>query len=202
MASARGNIDATSRHLLLFASRWEPAAREARKSPPREVELDPAWPAVLDEVNATIARTRELVRLRDVAGAHAELETIRAALRDIRGRHNSLTFDDYMTDYHEGIERLIGHLAGRNEIRLTAKDFADAEEDLRAAQAAWQLVQRSAGAMASQPGWSVAAREATAGLSEAARAISLRNATAAGKAAEQVKTHYYDLLLAVAKARE
>jgi hypothetical protein len=201
VASARGNIDATSRHLLLFASRWEQAAREARSAPPKAIEQDPAWPAVLDEVNATIARVRDLVRMRDVASAHAELETIRSAFREVRGRHNALTFDDYMTDYHEGIERLLGHVAGRNEIRLTAKDFADADEDLRSAQAAWQLVQRSAGAMAAQPGWVAAANQATASLAEASRAIGTRNATAAARAAEQVKTAYYDLLLAVARAR-
>jgi len=97
------------------------------------------------------------VRLRDVASAHAELETIRSSFRELRGRHNALTFDDHMTDYHEAIERMLGHVAGRNEIRLTDKDYADAEEDLRSAQAAWQIVQRSAGPMAGQPAWSAAA---------------------------------------------
>jgi len=201
VASARGNTDATSRHLLLFASRWETAVREARSAPPRAIQQDPAWPAVLDEVTATIARVRELVRVRDVASAHAELETIRSAFRDVRGRHNALTFDDYMTDYHEGIERLLGHVAGRNEIRLTAKDFADADEDLKAAQAAWQLVQKSGSSIANQPGWALAAREAATRLSESDRAITVRNATALGRAVEQLKTNYYDLLLAVAKAR-
>jgi hypothetical protein len=201
VASARGNIDATSRNLLLFASRWEQAAREARTAPPASVGQDSAWPAVLDEVTAAIGRARDLVRLRDVASVHAELETIRSAFRDLRGRHNALTFDDYLTDYHEAIERMLGHVAGRNEIRLTAKDYADAEEDLRSAESAWQLVRRSAGAMTSQPGWVAAAKESTAALAEAARAIGAKNATAAGRAAEQVKTTYYDMLLAVAKAR-
>jgi len=200
-ASSRGSIDATSRHLLLFASRWDAARREARTSPPRAIGQDPEWPAVLDQVTATIARARELVRVRDVAGAHAELETIRTAIRDVRGRHNALTFDDHLTDYHEGVERLLGHVAGRNEIRLTAKDFADADEDLQSALSAWQRVQASAGAMARQPGWASAAREASAALDEARRAIAAKNATSAGQAAERVKTTYYDLLMTVAKAR-
>jgi hypothetical protein len=191
VASARGNTDATSRNLLLFASRWDQAAREARTAPS----------AVLDEVTAAIARTRDLVRLRDVASAHAELETIRSSFRELRGRHGVLTFDDHMTDYHEATERMLGHVAGRNEIRLTAKDYADAEEDLQSAQAAWQLVQRSAGAMTGQPAWSAAAKEASAALTAAGRALASRNATAAGQAAEQVKTTYYDLLLAVARVR-
>jgi hypothetical protein len=201
VASARGNIDATSRHLLVFASRWEGAAREARSAPPRSMAPDPSWPSVLDEVNAAIARAREAVRVRDVASAHAELETIRAAFRELRGRHNALTFDDHMTDYHEAIERLLGHVAGRNEIRLTARDYADAEEDLRSAQAAWQLVQQSAGTMTGQAGWAAAATDATTALADTARALAGRNATASGRAAAQVKTTYYDLLLAVAKAR-
>jgi hypothetical protein len=201
VASARGNIDATSRQLILFASRWETASREARTAPPRAIEQDPAWPALLDEVNATIARARELVRVRDVASAHAELESIRSSFREMRARHHALTFDDFMTDYHEAMERLLGHLAGRNEIRLTAKDYADAEEDLKAAQAAWQSVQSSAGTMANQADWTDAARKASAALNDAARAIASKNATAAGTAAELVKNTYYDLLLAVSKAR-
>jgi hypothetical protein len=201
VASARGNIDATSRNLLLFASRWDQAAREARTAPPAWVGQDPAWPTALDEITAAIARTRDLVRLRDVASAHAELETIRSSFRELRGRHNALTFDDHMTDYHEAAERLLGHLAGRNEIRLTARDYADADEDLQTAQASWQLVQRFAGPLTGQPGWNAAAKEASAALAAAAHAIASRNATAAGQAAEQVKTTYYDLLLAVARAR-
>jgi hypothetical protein len=202
VASARGNIDATSRNLLLFASRWDTAVREARSAPPKAIGRDPAWPTVLDEVTAAIGRARELVRMRDVASAHAELETIRSAFREIRGRHDALTFDDYLTDYHDAAERLLGHLAGRNEIRLTAKDYADAEEDLHAAQAAWQLVQTNAGTLARQAAWIASAKQADAALGDAARALTGRNATKAGLAAEQVKSSYYDLLLAVSKARE
>jgi hypothetical protein len=201
VSSARGNIDATSRQLLLFASRWETASREARTAPPRAIEQDPAWPAVLDEVNATIGRARDLVRARDVASVHAELESIRASFRELRARHHALTFDDHLTDYHESMERLLGHVAGRNEIRLTAKDFADADEDLGAAQSAWASVQASAGSLAAQPDWAAAARRASAALADAARALTAKNATAAGNAAEQVRSTYYDLLLAVSKAR-
>jgi hypothetical protein len=201
VASARGNIDATSRHLLLFASRWEAAAREGRAAPPRSYGQDPSWPSLLDEVTATIGRAHELLRLRDVASVHAELESIRSAFRELRERYHVLTFDDHLTDYHEAIERMLGHVAGRNEIRLTAKDYADADEDLRAARGAWQLVQATAGSLSSQPGWASAAREASASLAEATRALASRNATAAGRAAEQVKSTYYDLLLAVSKLR-
>jgi hypothetical protein len=201
VASARGNIDATSRHLLVFASRWETAKREARSAPPAAIRQDPAWPALLDEVDAVISRARDLVRLRDVASAHAELETIRSGFRDIRGRHNALTFDDHLTDYHEAIERTLGHVAGRNEIRLTPRDFADAREDLESAQAAWQLVQKTAGELARQPGWVAAAKSAGAALAAAERALDVRNATAAGQAVEHVKVTYYDMLLAIARAR-
>jgi hypothetical protein len=202
VASSRGNTDATSRHLLLFASRWDSAVREARSAPPKAIGQDPGWPSVLDEVTAAIARARELVRARDVASAHAELETIRTAFREIRGRHGALTFDDHLTDYHEAIERMLGHMAGRNEIRLTARDYADAEEDLHAAQTAWRLVQANAGGMAGQPGWVAAAKQADAALTDAGRALANRNATTAGLTAERVKSTYYDLLLAVSKTRE
>ena len=201
VSSARGNTDATSRHLLLFASRWETASREVRKSPPREVDQDPQWPALLDNVSAVIARARELVRHQDIASAHAELETIRAAIRDIHARHNALTFDDHMTDYHEAMERMVGHAAGRNEIRLTPHDFADMEEDLQAGLTAWRAVQASAGPLAGDAGWKSAARAADTALDQARRALAAKNATAAGVAAERMRTTYYDLLMAVSKAR-
>jgi uncharacterized protein YukE len=201
VSSARGNTDATSRHLLLFASRWETASREARTSPPRAIEQDPAWPALLDEVTAVIRRARQLVRQQDVASAHAELEGIRSAIRDIHARHNALTFDDHMTDYHEAMERIIGHVAGRNEIRLTARDFADAEEDLQAAIAAWQMVQASAGPLSGNADWKAAAHEAAVALDQVRRALGAGNATASSLAAERMKTTYYDLLMAVSRAR-
>lgn len=201
VTSARGNTDATSRNLLIFASRWETARREARQSPPREIGQDPQWPAFLDEVNAVIDRARELVRQQDVASAHAELETIRAALRDIHARHNALGFDDHLTDYHEAMERMLGHVAGRNEIRLTARDFADADEDLQAAVAAWQTVRDSAGPLAAHAEWKAAAGRVQSALDEAGRALAAKNATAAGRAAERMRTAYYDLLMAVSKAR-
>lgn len=201
VASARGNTDATSRHLLLFASRWGAASREARPSPPPAIEQDPEWPAVLDRIDAAIARARELVRVRDVAGAHAELETIRAALHDIRARHRALTFDDHLTDYHEAIERVLGHVAARNEIRLTERDFADANEDLQAARSAWRVVEGAAGPLATRPGWVEATRATSAALDAAQRAIAARHATDASRTAEQLKSVYYDLLLAVSKAR-
>jgi hypothetical protein len=201
VSSDRGNIDATSRHLLLFASRWETASRDVRKAPPREIGQDPQWPAMLDRVDAVIARSRQLVRQRDIAGAHAELETIRAAIRDVDARHNALTFDDRLTDYHEAVERILGHVAGRNEIRLTDRDFADADEDLQAALAAWRAVQVSAGPLSGRAEWKAAAREAAGALDQAGRALTAKNAAAAGAAAERMKTTYDDLLMAVSKAR-
>jgi uncharacterized protein YukE len=201
VSSARGNIDATSRHLLVFASRWESISREAHTSPQAAVAQDPQWPALLDEVNAVIVRTRQLVHKQDLASAHAELETVRAEIRDFHARHNALTFDDHLTDYHEAMERVLGHVAGRNEIRLTARDFADAGEDLQAALAAWQAVQISAGPLAGNADWKAAVREAAAALDQAGKALSAKHATAAGAAAERMKTTYYDLLMAIAKAR-
>jgi hypothetical protein len=201
VASARGNADATSRNLLLFASRWESAGREARRSPPAVIGQDPDWPALLDRVSEVIARARQLVRQQDVAGAHAELETIRLEIREIHARHHALTFDDYMTDYHEAVERVLGHVAGRNEIRLAPRDFADADEDLQAAFAAWRQVQATSGAVAGGAEWRAAAREVSAALDRTRRALAAGNAAEAGAAAERLKSAYYDLLLAVAKSR-
>jgi hypothetical protein len=202
VASARGNTDATSRHLLLFASRWESAAREARSAPPAGLAGDPTWPAAIDRATALLGRARDLVRTGDVPGAHAELEGIRLALHDVRARHNVMTFDDYLTEYHDAVERVNGHVAGRNEIRLTSKDIADVDEDLQSALTAWRDIQARAGALASNADWKLAAREAENSLHLLQKAVAARDAAAVTPASEHVKATYFALLLAIAKARD
>jgi hypothetical protein len=86
---------------------------------------------------------RERCRKSDAAGAHAQLESIRLALREIDGRHNVLTVDDYLTDFHDSMQRLIGHVAGLNEIVLKPKDFDDIGEDYQAGQQAWKAIEGS-----------------------------------------------------------
>ena len=47
---------------------------------------------------------------------HAQLESIRLALREIDARHHRSSVDDALTDFHDAMERMIGHVAGVNEI--------------------------------------------------------------------------------------
>jgi hypothetical protein len=200
VASAQGNNEATQRQLLLAASRWAVVARLS--VPPSAVLAgDPAWAAAVKSVTGALQRARERAAARDIVAAHAELEAIRHTLYDVRVRHNLLNFDDHLTDFHEAIERLSGHVAGPNEIQLKPKDFADLFEDFEAARNAWQACLASAGGLTSARAWQIASRDVSASLQEMDRAIASKNGGAAARAATSLKNRYFDLLTAVSHAR-
>ncbi|HEY3381098.1 MAG TPA: hypothetical protein VGK32_04975 [Vicinamibacterales bacterium] len=201
VASSRGNIDATNRQLILFASRWASASREVRTTPPAEIGQDPEWPVAVDRVTTLIAEARAAARRRDMSGAHADLEEVRQVLREVRERHQLATFDDHLSDYHEAVERVAGHVVGRNEIRLTGRDFDDINEDLQSALQAWRAAQGLAGPIAASATWKAAAAQASAALAQMAKALAAKDRTAIAHGADRLKTTYYDLLLAVSIAR-
>jgi len=201
VASSRGNIDQTQRQILLFASKWETVAREAPAQAPAAYRDDRQWRALVDSVAGTLREATELCRRRDVAGAHARLELIRLALREIDERHNLLTVDDHLTDLHDAIQRMIGHVGGLNEIRLKPRDFEDIEEDFKAGEQAWKAVEASAGPLAGSEAWRAAASDMTRTLSTIARDLQGRRPGTLVPAIERLRDRYYDLLLAVSKAR-
>jgi hypothetical protein len=201
VASAHGNIETTNRQLLLLAARWDAAVREARALEPAALRQDPAWGAALDRAAAMLARARRLARARDIAGAHAELEEIRLILHEIRERHGLWIFDDHLAEYHETTERVMGHVSGPSEINLTARDYQDIEEDLHGAETSWAKVEKAAGSLHTVPAWQAAARATTTALAELSRAAAGRDRAGVAHAAERIKNSYFDLLVAIAKAR-
>lgn len=201
VASARGNLDQTQHHVLLFAAKWETVSREAPAAAPADLRADPRWRELLQQVGATLERVREDCRKRDVPGAHAELESIRLALRDIDSRHNHLTVDDYLTDLHDAMQRMVGHVGGPNEIVLKAKDFDDIGEDYRAAEQAWKAIESSAGSLARSDDWRAGATRVSATLAAIGRELQMRRPASLVPAIERLRDDYYTLLLAVAKAR-
>jgi hypothetical protein len=201
VASAHGNTDATNRQLLLLAARWDAAVREARASGPPALLQDPEWGAALDRATAKLAKARDLARARDIAGAHAELEEIRQSLHEIRERHGVWSLDDRLSEYHEYVERVLGHVSGRGEISLAPRDYQDIDEDLRGAQASWAEVEKAAGPMQAVRAWEGAARDAAAALKQASAAVAAKDRGVVA-AAERLKSSYFDLLTALAKARQ
>jgi hypothetical protein len=198
-SSSRGNVEATHRQVLLFVSRWERAARQARTDAPPELRNDAGWGKAIDDARASLNRARDRAVAGDVAGAHAELEAFRMPLREIRGRHNLLTVDDRVTDFHDAMERLVGRAGGRNEIQLTPADFDGLQAALASAKTAWGEVETAA---ASEPklgkDWGPAASAIGAALDRMADAIVRRASGATGAAAETVNERYLELLLVLA----
>jgi hypothetical protein len=62
-------------------------------------------------------------------------------------------------------------------------------------------VEKTAGALRDMAAWQQASRAASSTLQETGRAIVAQDRAAVARAAERLKSTYYDLLTAVAKAR-
>ncbi len=201
VASAHGDIDQTQRQMLLFASRWEVVSREAKADAPAALRGDPKWDQFVQQVVRTLDDARERCRRRDAAGAHAQLESVRLTLREIDRRHNLAGVDDYLTDLHDAMQRMVGHVGGPNEIVLRPKDYDDIGEDYQAAEQAWKAVESSAGPLAESPAWHSAALDVSSTLSAIGRQLLARQPSPLVPSIQALRDRYYALLLAVAKAR-
>ena len=201
VASAHGSIDATNRQLLLLASRWDAALREARALTPPALAKDPSWTAALERAATLLAKARDRARVRDIAGAHGDLEEMRLILHEVRERHGLWAFDDHLAEYHEAVERVTGHISGPSEINFGPRDYADIDEDLRAAQASWAAIGKGAGALRHDPAWEEAARATAAALQQVSRALAAKDRDGLAKSAELLHDTYFDLLSAIVKAR-
>ena len=197
LASARGDGDGTLRQLLLLKSRWAEVARRSGSDAPAWLRDTAAGPPVGAAVGAKIdSALRHLPR--DIPAAHADLETIRALLRDARTRHGARSVDDAVTEYHEAVERLTSHIGLSNEMALTAKDFTAIGEDVDAARSIWAKVESSA-ELTPLPGWRDAADATTRVLGAIAEATGRRDTAAVQQASQILKNRYFDLLSALSR---
>lgn len=198
LASHRGDAESTQRHLMILAARWE---QVAKMRPPEPLGADPAWPDALERIRAVLRRSQALVRARQLEAAHLELEGLRLVLREVRGRHGLVVFDDHLTDYHEAMERIAARASMQNEIVLTEADYAELEKDLARARSRWAAVERDAGVFADTPGWSAAARRVADLHAELARHLGARDRVGLGRAAGDLRLAYHQLLEVLARVR-
>jgi hypothetical protein len=200
VASGRGNIEATQRQLLLFSARWEKVAKAARTEVPAALRDDPAWGKALDHVAAALQRTRTALRIKDTGGAHAELESIRLRLREVRVHHGLETFDDRLTDFHEAMERLIARISARNEIVLTAADWDAIQPQLGIAERALGATETTVPEpIRNAASWKTGLQAVRNNLTQLDKAVAARDGFAASTAAETLHDRYYDLLLVLSK---
>jgi hypothetical protein len=191
LASARGDAEGTLRHLILLEAQWDAVTRRSGPDAPEWLRDATAGRPVGMTVAATIGSARRHLPL-DVSGAHAELEGIRALLRDARTRHGARTADDAVTDYHEAMERLSSHIGLSNEITLTPKDFTAIGLDVGRARLAWAKVELFPELAGPSSGWSAGATARVLGT--IAEAAERRDATAVQQASRTLKSRYFDLL--------
>ncbi len=197
IASERGDAESTQRNLAMLAARWDQVARE---EPPAALKADPEWRVALETGAAIITRCQALVRARNLAKLHLELEGLRLVLRQVRGQHDLLVLDDYLTDYHESMERVHVRASMQNEIVLADADYAEMTKDLSRAKSLWAIVERDAGTIASTPGWLDAARRLGAAHAELDHLLVRKDPAAIARAAGRLTDAYHDLLGALSRA--
>jgi len=191
LTSARGDGDGTTRHLLVLGTHWKDLS--GRSDAPAWAKQTSGGQTVIAAVQARIDGARQRTLARDVHRAHEELEAIRAILRDARARHGARTFDDEVTDYHEAMERLASRVGLHNEITLTAEDYVAIADQAVRARNAWAAVAKSVS------GWSSAAVQTSTLLSTVQKAASTRDLDGTQRAAESLKSSYFDLLGVLSK---
>ncbi len=197
IASERGDAESTQRNLVMLSARWD---RVAREEPPAALKADPAWRAAVDRGAAIITRCQELVRARNLTTLHYELEGLRLVLRQVRGKHSLLVLDDWLTDYHQSMERVYVRASMHNEIVLADADYAEMTKDLSRAKSLWAIVEREARAIASTPGWPEGARRLAAAQADLDTLLARRDPAAIARGAGQLKEAYHELLVALSRA--
>jgi len=200
VSSARGDAESTQRNLALFDAQWRKAVGDAGTAP-ASLTGDPEWPATIEKVNGFIARGQEMLHVRDVHGAHREIEGIRLALYRIRHRHGLDTLDDRLTEYHESMERIVTRASMYNEIILNDADYAELARDLGRANALWPRVEVEAGAIAQDKDWMAADRRSAIARDALARLVAARDDAGLLAAAEEMKAAYIDLLSVMARVK-
>ena len=198
VSSTRGDAESTQRNLALFEAQWRRAVSQENTAPAL-LTGDPQWSAMIAEVNGFLARAQDLVHVRDVHGAHREIEGIRLVLSRMRHRHGLDTLDDRLTEYHESMERIVTRASMYNEIILNDGDYEEMARDLGRANALWPRVEVEAGAITTAPDWQAAARRSAIARDELARLVSARDDAGITRAAEEMKAAYLDLLSVMAR---
>ena len=200
LTSARRDTEGTLRHLVVLHARWSNLQRVAVADWPRWATQPSGAGSLVETIASKIDGARLKTTGRDIVGAHAELESIRALLRDARARVGARTFDDAVTDYHEAMERLTGRTGLHNEIALNADDYAAIQEQVARAAAAWAEIQSAAGAAKSASGWPGLSGATEKALGLLRSATSARDMGATQTAAEALKARYFELLAILARA--
>ena len=198
LASARGDGEGTLRHLIVLRARWT-NVQEAGDLPAWARDTASGQP-VLAAVSARIDAARRRATARDVIGAHSDLESIRALLRDSRARAGVRTFDDAVSDYHEALERLSGRAGLHHEISLNADDYAAIQDQAARAAAAWAEIASSPGRATKGGGWPALSQSTEHIMATLRAAASARDMDATQIAAEALKTRYFELLALLARS--
>ncbi len=198
LSSARGDVDGTLRHLVALRGRWANLQHLPESERPGWTS-QPSGP-VLDAVASRIEAARTRTVARQMVAAHADLEAIRAILRDARATAGVRTFDDAVTDYHEAMERLTGRAGLNNEIALNADDYAAIQTQVERAATAWAELESKAGALKDAGAWIGLAGATAQALARLRTATGARNMDETQTAAEDLKTRYFALLSVLGRA--
>jgi hypothetical protein len=198
LASARGDGEGTLRNVIVLQSRWADLAKRFGADGPAWLRSTGSGRGTSAAVAATIDSAREALP-RDVAAAHATLESVRALLREARAAIGIRTLDDAVTDYHDAMERLASHVGEAHEVTLTAADFATVRGDVTRARARCREMDALPDVRRGARDWIDAAAGSVRALDDTLRAAERQDGASTQSGSRLVKRRYYDLLAALAR---
>jgi hypothetical protein len=102
---------------------------------------DKEWQADLGRAEALIQRASLLADPGSLAPAHEELESVRNVMRGLRRRNGIQYLHDYLTDFHDVMERLVLAGVGRDPNTLSPAVLDNLAADYVLAREAWSRVE-------------------------------------------------------------
>lgn len=135
--TSQGKLEA-SRHAMERLHRgWRIFSRAHLKDFP----TDPSWRSGFMDISQWIARADGVIRRgKKLNEAHEDLEHIRVILMRVRIKHGIDYFPDYLTAYHDPMEKIVLAAKGKTPATLTATDLNAIHKTLPLLERHWHAI--------------------------------------------------------------
>lgn len=130
--SNQNKPEASRKAMTILKEQWSFFAKEFGGRYP---EAD--WRQGFARTDAILARSEELLKNNDLAGAHGALEGVRDIFTGLRERRSIPYYVDYLNRYHESMEAVSGITAGRTAATLEDDQVGQVSALLPEARSRW-----------------------------------------------------------------
>jgi len=103
---------------------------------------DPEWRTDFDRVDVYIKDAKKIIDSgKNLHNAHEKLESIRVVLMNLRTRNGIDYFIDYLTRYHEPMEKIVLAAKGKSAETFSENDLVVIRKDLPKAKNLWMQIE-------------------------------------------------------------